>query len=531
MTEKNKTNLQPHMGWINGHPVLMVDGKPFVMLAGEVHNSSSSSLAYMEKVWEKADALGMNCLLLPVTWELTEPEEGRFDFSIVRGLIRQARTYGKKISFLWFGAWKNAQCYYAPEWVKKDTGRFRRAQVVKGKNFIRNGDFYDMPYSSLSYLCGETRRADARAFGRLMAYIREVDGEEHTVVSVQVENETGVMGAAREHSDEANVRFAAPVPQAFVDHMRMAGGEVGAAMEGGSSSGTWTEVFGPLAEEVFSAYHIARYVNAVAEAGKREYPIPLTVNCWLDKEEEAGTYPSGGPVAKMMEVWRYCAPSVDIIGPDIYVPNFPEVCARYARGDNPLYIPECAVHGYAGARAVLGVGRYHAACYSPFGFEDMGRPLTGSQLALFGGDASDSALQTPQDVVAYGEINRILGGMMTRLTQRYGTAGLQASSAEIEPCASFGMGRYRIDARFTGRDGVCLVLQESADSFFLVVQAAALSFHSADPALPGLDILRLEEGRFADGVWYPGRRLNGDEAVLNIYDGPTALFAKLFAYR
>lgn len=139
--------LQPHMGQINGRPILMVDGKPFIMLAGEVHNSSSSSLTYMEQVWEKAEALGMNCLLLPVTWELTEPKEGRFDFSLVRGLIEQARRYGKKISFLWFGAWKNAQCYYAPEWVKTDLARFHRAQVVKGKNFIYNANFYDMPYS------------------------------------------------------------------------------------------------------------------------------------------------------------------------------------------------------------------------------------------------------------------------------------------------------------------------------------------------------------------------------------------------
>ena len=186
----------------------MVAGRPFIMLAGEVHNSSSSSLAYMEQVWEKANALGMNCLLLPVTWELTEPEEGKFDFSLVRGLIEQARRYGKKISFLWFGAWKNAQCYYAPEWVKTNPARFHRAQVVKGKNFIYNVDFYNMPYSSLSYLCEETRLADARAFARLMAYIREIDSEAHTVVSVQIENETGLMGAAREHSDQADALFA-----------------------------------------------------------------------------------------------------------------------------------------------------------------------------------------------------------------------------------------------------------------------------------------------------------------------------------
>ena len=222
----------------------------------------------------------MNCLLLPVTWELTEPEEGKFDFSLVRGLIEQARRYGKKISFLWFGAWKNAQCYYAPEWVKTNPARFHRAQVVKGKNFIYNVDFYNMPYSSLSYLCEETRLADARAFARLMAYIREIDSEAHTVVSVQIENETGLMGAAREHSDQADALFAASVPQDFADYMRShqreAADVVRDALEKGRSSGTWKEVFGELAEEIFSAYHIARYVNTVAEAGKKEYAIPFT---------------------------------------------------------------------------------------------------------------------------------------------------------------------------------------------------------------------------------------------------------------
>lgn len=71
----------------NGRKVLMVDGKPFIMLAGEVHNSNSSSVEYMEGVYDQADALGMNCLLIPVTWELVEPEEGVFDFSLMDALI------------------------------------------------------------------------------------------------------------------------------------------------------------------------------------------------------------------------------------------------------------------------------------------------------------------------------------------------------------------------------------------------------------------------------------------------------------
>ena len=84
--------------------VLLVDGKPFIMLAGEVHNSDSSSPAYMEQIWKIAEELGMNSLLLPVTWEMVEPVEGEFHFEVLDQLIDQAREYGMKIGLLWFGS-------------------------------------------------------------------------------------------------------------------------------------------------------------------------------------------------------------------------------------------------------------------------------------------------------------------------------------------------------------------------------------------------------------------------------------------
>lgn len=530
----------PHIGEINGTKVLMVKGRPFIMLAGEVHNSNSSSPAYMEQVWEQAEMLGMNCLLLPVTWELIEPQEDEFDFSLVDALIGQARRHGKKISFLWFGAWKNAQCYYAPAWVKTDLTRFKRAQVIKGKNFCRNESFYGMPYTTLSYLCEETKKADAKAFGKLMAHIREIDSEENTVVTVQVENETGLMGAAREHSDEADALFSDIVPQDFADYMiahtdTMAE-DVRDAINGGLARGSWTDVFGAAAEEIFSAYHVASYVDAVAKAGKREYPIPCTANCWLDKAgDKPGGYPSGGPVARMMEVWRYCAPNIDVIAPDIYVPDFTQVCDAYRKLENPLYIPECATHSYAAARAIYCVGHHNAMCYSPFGFEDMGKPFTGSQAFLFGADVTDPALKVPQNTDEYGKINRILNSMIPLLTARYGTADLQASMAEAEKAASFDLGIYRINAVFESplserRDGACLVLKESEDTFYVVVHAAMLQFLSNDPARQSLDILELEEGEFVNGQWVRGRRLNGDEAVLTSYMEPTLLRVRLFAY-
>ena len=530
----------PHLEERNGKKVLMVHDRPFIMLCGEAHNSNSSSVEYMEKVWDKAEALGMNSMVMPVTWELVEPEEGVFDFSGVQGLIEQARRRGKKIGFLWFGAWKNAQGYYAPEWVKTDLVRFKRAQVVKGKNFIRNEKFYGTPYTTFSYLCEETKAADAKAFAKLMAFIKEFDGEENTVITVQVENETGLMGAARENSDEADALFAGPVPQDFADYMKAhteaMTEDVKAAVEAGAAAGSWTEVFGEVAEEIFSAYYVSSYVNAVAEAGKKIYPLPMTANCWLNKPgEQPGDYPTGGPLARVMEVWHYCAPCIDILCPDIYVPFFTKVCEDMTKLGNPLYIPECATHSYAASRQLYCIGKHHAICYSPFGFEEMGDPFTNTMMFLFGADTTDPALQTPQKVEEYCALNRMLDSMKELIAEKYGTNDLQGSCIEEGPAASFDMGTFRINAIFESpissrKDGGCLVLKESEDTFYIIVHAAMLQYASNDPARQSLDVLALEEGQFVDGKWVRGRRFNGDEVAITSYMEPTLLKVKLFAY-
>ncbi len=529
----------PYLKEQNGKKVLMVNDEPFIMLAGEVHNSNSSSVEYMEGVWEKADALGMNCLLLPVTWELTEPEEGVFDFSLVDGLIAQARARGKRLAFLWFGAWKNAQCYYAPAWVKKDMERFRRAEVEKGERFTRIESFHGMSYTTLSYLCDATREADARAFAELMRHIRAVDAAENTVITVQVENETGLMGAAREHSDEADARFAGAVPQEFADylraHMEMLSEDIAAAVASGAAQGSWEEVFGSAAEELFSAYHVAGYVGAVAAAGKEVYPLPMSANCWLNQGGEAGTYPSGGPVARVMGVWRYAAPAIDVLAPDIYVQNFTEICEEYAKCGNPLYIPETATHGHCGPREVYTVGRHHAMCYSPFGFEDMGGEFTASMGFLFGMDTSDPLLAMLQDVEEYRWYTDTLRSMMPLLTERYGTKKLQAVIAERPDDDTMVFGTYGFKALMSGpmiqrNDGVCLVLQESEDTFYVVANGCMLVPFSADQEKPYLDILAFEDGRFENGEWKRQRRLNGDEAAIMRYGEPVLLRIQLFAY-
>lgn len=522
--------------------ILFVQGKPFIAIAGEVHNSDSSSPEYMEKIWETADSLGMNTLLLPVTWEMVEPEEGCFDFSIPEKLIMQARMQKMKIIFLWFGSWKNAECMYAPEWVKTDLVRFKRGQIEKGKNKagrkISDSIPFKMPYTTISYLCEEAMQADARAFSKLMQFIKSVDETENTVIAVQVENETGLLGAAREVSDEADALFEGKVPEAFVSYMRAHTDtmvpDVKDAVEAGAPEGSWSQVFGPVAEELFSAYYVARFVNTVAASGKREYVLPMAVNCWLDKGGTPGSYPTGGPVSRVHEVWHYCAPEIDIMGPDIYVPNFMDVCNEYTRRQAPLFIPESATHSYCAPRLVYTIGHYHAICYAPFGFDDIGKPFSAVQGYLFGMDVSDPALQTPQNFEEYATIGQTMREMMPLLGEAYGTNRLQAVSAESKE-SMMTFDTFQVMATFQNRlqprtDGVCLCLQVSEQECYILGNACMVSFLSANAAKSNLDLLCLEEGHFEEGVWMKRRRLNGDEVAHISFNEPTLVRARFFVY-
>ena len=497
----------------------------------------------MGKSWDKAQELGITTLLTPVTWEMIEPEEGKFTFELVDDLVHQARERGGQLGILWFGAWKNSQCMYAPEWVKRDTERFRRAEMQKGKKQIRLDFFHGTSYTTLSYVCEETRIADARAFAELMKHLKEIDGEENTVVCVQVENETGVMGAPREHSDEADALFAGPAPQGLIDYLKANTEEMDEELrrdvEQGASSGTWEEAFGGSAEEVFSVYCTASYCNYVAEQGRKEYDLPMTVNCWL-KQGPPGTYPTGGPTYQMMEVWQYAAPAIDIICPDIYVKNFLEICDHYVKRGNPLYIPEAATNGHVGARLVYTVGHYHAACFAPFGFEDLEQTGATPIMEIFGGDSTDPLLQEQQSVEEYRFCADALKAMMPMLTDAYGTSRLQAAISERpeESVLHFGKVNFRVLTEmpfFKKKDGVCLILQEESEapdveSFTILVNRAVVNYESADEAHPNIEILSLEQGVFGPDGWKTTLHCNGDEAQAMMYFEPTLLRIRLHLF-
>ena len=307
---------------------VIVDGKPYLMLAGELHNSSASSAEYMQPIWKKLADLNLNTVIGTASWELVEPIEGKFDFSAVDMQITGARKHGMRLVLIWFATWKNASSSYVPMWVKRDPQRFPMARTKTGK-----GGFMGMSMEALSPLGEAGIAADARAFRALMHHIREADPN-HTVIMMQVENETGLLGDSRDRSALAEAAWAKPVPPELLNYLAQHKAtllpEVSKVWgaQGFKTSGTWAEVFGTdaFADEIFMAWFIGRAVGKVADAGKAELPIPMYANAWLGpqpKQDLPGQYPSGGPVTGMLDIWRAAAPKLDLFAPDIYVCGTP----------------------------------------------------------------------------------------------------------------------------------------------------------------------------------------------------------------
>jgi hypothetical protein len=472
---------------------LIVNKAPFIMLGGELHNSSASSLDYLCPLLDKMVRCGLNTVLAPVCWELIEPEEGKFDWTLVDGMIRAARERGLKLVPLWFGTMKNAMSCYAPEWVKTDTVRFPRAETAPGT-----------PSWTVSPFCEEAIRCDARAFARFMARVREIDAEEQTVVMVQVENETGILNAPRDYSAGATEAFAKPVPRALLallaDRSESVRPELRLAWEsnGKRKKGTWLEVFGRDAEEFFMAWHIARFVETVAAAGRRAYDLPLYANAWLINGPgfPPGKYPSGGPVSKLLDVWQVAAPSIDFIAPDIYRMDFRATCADYATQGNPLFIPEARKELSAAANVLYALGRHDAMGFAPFAIEDI--PETHPLVETY----------------------RALAGMLPLISAAQGTGRMTGFLQEADDeswLADLGGFRFRCRTNAKMADsevpGAALLIDLGDGQFACLGRSLTFTFMPIDGAAQNAEILALDLGSFENGRWVHGRRLNGDETA------------------
>ena len=515
----------PHLRSQAGRHALIVDGRPFLILGAQAHNSSNYP-AMLPKVWPTLKALHANTLEIPIAWEQVEPVEGRFDFSFVDHLVRAARANDMRLVLLWFGTWKNTGPAYTPEWVKTDTRRFPRMRTADGKT-----------HYVLSPHGRATLEADKRAFVRFMQHLRAIDPQ-HTVIMVQPQNEVGSYGLTRDHSPQAESLFRGPVPREL------------ARLKG--RSGSWSDVFGEFAEQAFTSWHMARYIDEIAAAGKAVKALPMYCNAALgdafDAKAAIGSA-TGGPQWNMIDVWKAAAPNVDFVAPDIYNRDPKAYLAyldHYARPDNALMVPETG-NAAEYARffwAALGRG---AIGFAPFGMDESGY----SNYPL-GAKVLDAA--TIEAFAAPYRLFRPIASHWARIAGEKPTWGTVKGSDAADD--SKVLGRWKVTAQyelweFGERDwtwiktdphptkgrpvGGAVVAQLAPDEFLVAGSQSRIRFDLDKPAAgENGTVLRVEEGTFAeDGRWLMTRVWNGDQTDygLNFTAQPVLLKVKLGSYR
>lgn len=501
-----------------GIPTLYVDGQPFQAFAGEVHNSAAYHPEKMKKeIWENMNQSNLNTLLVPVYWETLEPEEGKFDFSLVDVLLKEADRYKKKLILLWFGLWKNAESAYVPRWMKKNSEVYFRVENYGGERL-----------NTISPLCTAAVEKDAHAFSQLMEHIRETD-QNTTVIMVQVENEVGLLGTERDYCSQAEAAFAGPVPEVLLPEQRRTEGLI------------WKEAFGEDGEEIFSAWCFASALERIASAGREKYPLPCFTNVWLKQFPwYAGSYPSGGPVEDMLWVWKTAAPSLFTMAPDIYVSYVPDIMETYSRPDNPLLIPEVRKDVVTASYALYALLNHHALCYAPFGIEDLWKdetvnlpPEVTDALKL---DPLSFDLRGTKETL--GQVYRLLEEIRPLYLKYRGTEHMQCflKKTEGEQGCYLKFQSYDMEIQYlpktNGAPAAAGAVFELEENRFLVVgMMCSIRLHRKPGEHKKVDFLKKEAGTFHNGKWVCEQRQNGDEKLVSILgDMPGCFEMEMFKY-
>lgn len=348
-------------------PRLIVDGRPMLILGGELGNSSATCAEDVSSIFPRLNRMGLNTVLVPAYWELIEPEQGRFDFSTVDNVLSEARLNGLKVVFLWFGVWKNSMSCYAPLWFKTDYKKYPRARTRAGQ-----------PLEIASAFSPDVFKADSLAFIRLLDHIDRADHDD-TVIAIQIENEIGMLEDARDHSRPADNIYRQGVPAMLCDYINRNRDSLTPHLAGAlkvrrpAPGMPWNEAFGDEtdADEIFMAWHYASYVERLARCAKARSERPLYVNAAMDSRgRRAGQYPSAGPLAKLLDIWMAGAPSLDFYSPDIYDNGFKDWVAGYVRPGNILFVPEIKRSAGNAAQAFYVIGEHDAIGLSPFSIEN-----------------------------------------------------------------------------------------------------------------------------------------------------------------
>jgi beta-galactosidase GanA len=492
----------PHLNKVGNTTQLIVDSKPYLILGGELGNSTATSMQSMQSVWPELKALNLNTVLIPIYWELIEQEEGVFDFKLVEQLIYEARKQDLKLVFLWFGAWKNSMSSHVPSWVKQDQQRFPRVKDNNG-----------MSHEILTPFSQNNLQADLNAYTALVRHIKKVDGKKHTVIMLQTENEIGMLPTARDHSALANKQFQQDVPSDLLNYLTLHKQNLVPEFylvwqqNGFKTSGTWQDVFGigTHTDEIFMAWYYAQFTHALIQSGKAVYPLPMFVNAALNRPntEPGSGYPSAGPLPHLMDVWKAGAPSIDFLAPDFYVPDIKHWSDLYTRQQNPLFIPEHRFDNTAAAKAAFVIGHYEAIGFSPFSIESKEQPENedlGKMYFLLN--------QLTPVITAHQGQGKIDAVLIDKNNQQ---TVLTMGDYEFTVKHSHTLGWEASAKDDVWKTAAAIIVQTAENEFYIAGTGVVITFKNLTNPELNVGILKVDEGRFDDEKWTVVRHLNGDQ--------------------
>ena len=518
--------------------VFKVNGKPFYTLGSEASNSSGYNETSSETAFKAIKLMHGNTLEIPIYWDEVEPEEGVFNFASIDSLISSARRYEVKLLLMWFATWKNANMDYAPEWVKTNPQRFKRV-------LSRTGDFIWV----LSSHCQANLEADKRAFTALCRHLKAKDSTEQTVIGLTVQNESGIMGSDRDYGPAAQAAFDGSVPSQLVTAMKKNGkGPIYNQWQktGGKESGNWTQLFGWEAGEFMTAWSIAKFIDNIAASGKAVYDIPMYVNVWLMEQNwwpiPGESYPSGAAVSKMMDLYKWFTPHVDMISPDAHIAEadrYEAVCASYARPDNPFFMPETGAEGDSHAWNMFrSIADYNSIGEFFFGAERVitedGQVRPEAQMIVDSVRCTAAVIPLLLKYQGTGKIHAVIQEDLswTQLLDLDGYSGLiefgeRTAQYPGKDWQHTSPGMHNRRKQTDTNRGRGLVIQAKPHEFYLVganyrlllrsepstaMMPARLAIADYLPKLPGSYIVRVDEGHFnKDSEFIVDKRRNGDE--------------------
>ena len=501
---------------------IVVNDRPMLMIGGELGNSSASTPKDVKRTFSHLHKMGLNTVLVPVSWELIEPQEGEFDMGTLDVILSEARHNELKVVLLWFGAWKNSMSCYAPEWFKRDVKRFPRAHTSEG-----------VPVEEASSLSKNVLEADKRAFCHVMAYLRDHDALEQTVIMVQVENEIGMIEVPRDYSANATRLYQSAVPKQLTDYLKRHQKSLHPYLKEklqpqAKAGANWAQLFGDdiYTEEIFQTWTYATYVEQIAKAGREIYNLPMYVNVALNsRDRKPGQYPSGGPLAHLIDLWHCGAPSIDVLGVDIYDKGIKSWLAKYHLPNNPLFVPEIRLEDKDAMYALYAFGHHGAMGFCPFSIEDY--PLTTTSNA---NDWKQMDLSQDDQLNAFSSVGSSLSPLVASyqllrqteplILERQGTKDMDAvlldneqREAEIVTADgirltvkhSYSLGWEPGAKDVEWPETACIILRLGKEDYLVIGSGVVVTFQQR------IGLAKCEEMEIVDGKQRIIRHLNGDQ--------------------